>query len=144
MERAKPQNVRTGCLLFGAFGLFLTLLALGRSDLDYLYKLDGRETVGTVLYSGETYSSRQSQSYITYEFVLPDGRAFQCSQTNYSGTRGKPVRIQYLGALPSFNRVAGSEPKNQQWLLLCILGVLMMGLSIHWLVTNPKHTALAI
>ncbi len=75
-------NERTGLLLFGAFGLLLALISVGRSGLDYLYKLNSREIVGTVLYSSLSYGANHTaQSYVTYEYVLPDGRSFESTQT---------------------------------------------------------------
>jgi hypothetical protein len=143
MGRVEPQNQRTRYLLFGAFGLLLVLISLGRTGLDCLYTFDGRETVGTILYSGETYGSHQmAHSYVTYEFLLPDGRSFQSSPNGYSRQPAERIRIQYLGDHPSFSRVAGSRAKDQQWLLLGILGLLMMALSTHWLVVNRKRPVL--
>ncbi|MFZ0635596.1 MAG: DUF3592 domain-containing protein [Candidatus Acidiferrales bacterium] len=126
-------NERTGLLLFGAFGLLLALISVGRSGLDYLYKLNGREIVGTVLYSGLSYGANHTaQSYMTYEYVVPDGRSFDSTQTGYTLNPGERIRIEYLGTHPSVSRVAGVETREKEWVMpLGVLGLLMMALSFH-------------
>jgi hypothetical protein len=141
MGRAKPQSQLTGSILFGAFGLFLVLMSFGKGYLDFLYKLDGKEALGVVLYSGFiSGANNRTQSSITYAFVLPNGQSIQSSQTGYSLKRGDPIRIQYLAAHPSFSRVAGSQAIGQEWLEpLGFLGLAMIALSFHWLLSYHKR-----
>jgi hypothetical protein len=141
MGDTKPRDQLTGSILFGAFGLFLVLLSFGKNYLNYLYTLDGKETVGVVLYSGFiSVANGRTQSSITYSFVLPNGQSIQSSQTGYSRKRGDSIRIQYLAAHPSFSRVAGSQALEQVWLKpLGFLGLSMMALSFHWLLSYHKR-----
>lgn len=115
-------------LLVIAFGLVLCAIALVKGGLNFLYDLDGKAIVGTVVYSDYARDSRGiPQGNITYRFSLGDGRTFQGHQTGYSLSPGQTIRLQYLAHHPAINRVAGAQRAERKWLLpVGVIGMLFL------------------
>ncbi len=133
----KPPSALTGLLALIPLGVGSTLLVLGLSDLNSLWRLDsrGESTTGTVVYLLKIKARRGDEYCPLVRFTVPGGTVIQftdraCGDSDKRQI-GEQLRVRYLPESPA--QSAAVDKGRAAWLMpgfAALLGLLSVSLAM--------------